>query len=57
MRLSEQQCSDGAGALVLSSDEWARRNGRTPLATIVAQAAVADEFADFLTLPAYARMP
>ena len=36
--------NDGAGALVLSSDEWAKSNGRTPMATIVAQAAVADDF-------------
>src|SRR6201999_3184254 len=35
--------NDGAGALVLSSDEWAKANGRTPLATIVAQAAVGDD--------------
>jgi acetyl-CoA C-acetyltransferase len=34
--------NDGAGALVLSSDEWAKANGRAALATIVAQAAVAD---------------
>src|SRR6202011_5993180 len=36
--------NDGGGALVLSSDEWAKRNGKTVLATIVAQAAVADDF-------------
>src|SRR5205807_577203 len=28
--------NDGAGALVVSSDEWAKRNGRSVLATIVA---------------------
>jgi acetyl-CoA C-acetyltransferase len=37
--------NDGAGALVLASDEWAERESRDPLATIVAQAAVADDFA------------
>ena len=46
--------NDGAGALVLSSDEWARRNGRQPLATIVAQAAVADDFPYLARTPANA---
>ena len=46
--------NDGAGALVLSSDEWAKSNGRTPLATIVAQAAVADEFPYLARTPANA---
>jgi acetyl-CoA C-acetyltransferase len=36
--------NDGAGALVLANDEWAKANGRPALATIVAQAAVADDF-------------
>jgi acetyl-CoA C-acetyltransferase len=36
--------NDGGGALVLSSDEWAKRNGRTALATIVTHAQVADDF-------------
>jgi acetyl-CoA C-acetyltransferase len=46
--------NDGAGAMVLASDEWAQKNGRTPLATIVAQAAVADEFAYLARTPANA---
>ena len=46
--------NDGAGALVLSSDEWASANGRTPLATIVAQAAVADDFPYLARTPANA---
>ena len=46
--------NDGAGALVLSSDDWAKANGRTPLATIVAQAAVADEFPYLARTPANA---
>ncbi|TMM12525.1 MAG: acetyl-CoA C-acetyltransferase [Actinobacteria bacterium] len=46
--------NDGAGALVLASDEWAKREGRKPLATIVAQAAVADEFAYLARTPANA---
>jgi len=36
--------NDGAGALVLASDAWAKRNGKRALATIVAQAQVADDF-------------
>jgi len=46
--------NDGAGALVLSSDEWAKSNGRQALATIVAQAAVADDFAYLARTPAAA---
>ena len=46
--------NDGAGALVLSSDEWAKANGRTPLATIVAQAAVADDVPYLARTPANA---
>jgi acetyl-CoA C-acetyltransferase len=46
--------NDGAGALVLSSDAWARRNDRAPLATLVAQAAVADEFPYLARTPANA---
>jgi acetyl-CoA C-acetyltransferase len=46
--------NDGAGAVVLSSDDWAKRNDRAPLATIVAQAAVADEFPYLARTPANA---
>jgi acetyl-CoA C-acetyltransferase len=46
--------NDGAGALVLASDEWAKANGKAPLATIVAQAAVADDFAYLARTPANA---
>ena len=46
--------NDGAGALVLSSDEWARRNDRQPLATILAQGAVADDFPYLARTPAKA---
>ncbi len=35
--------NDGAGALVITSEEFARQRGLEPLATIVAQAYVADE--------------
>jgi acetyl-CoA C-acetyltransferase len=46
--------NDGAGALVLASDEWAKAHGKPALATIVAQAAVADEFAYLARTPANA---
>jgi acetyl-CoA C-acetyltransferase len=46
--------NDGAGALVLASDEWAKANGAEPLATVVAQAQVADDFAYLARTPASA---
>ncbi len=46
--------NDGAGAIVVASDEWAKRNGRAALATIVAQAAVADDFPYLARTPALA---
>jgi acetyl-CoA C-acetyltransferase len=46
--------NDGGGALVVASDEWAKRNGRPALATIVAQAQVADDFPYLARTPANA---
>src|SRR3954468_23777098 len=46
--------NDGAGALVITSDEFARRRGLEVLATIVAQGYVADEFAYLARTPAKA---
>src|SRR6195256_2158327 len=46
--------NDGGGALVVASDEWAKRNGKHVLATIVAQAAVADDFPYLARTPAKA---
>jgi acetyl-CoA C-acetyltransferase len=46
--------NDGGGALVVSSDEWAKRNSRTVLATILAQAQIADDFAYLARTPAKA---
>jgi acetyl-CoA C-acetyltransferase len=46
--------NDGAGAVVLVSDEWAKANGREALATIVTQAAVADDFPYLARTPANA---
>ena len=48
--------NDGAGALVLASDEWASANGKTVLATILAQAQVADDFAYLARTPANAAL-
>jgi acetyl-CoA C-acetyltransferase len=46
--------NDGAGAIVVASDEWAERERREALATIIAQAAVADDFAYLARTPANA---
>src|SRR3712207_2535983 len=46
--------NDGAGALVVASDEWASANGREVLAEIVAQAQIADEFPYLARTPALA---
>jgi acetyl-CoA C-acetyltransferase len=46
--------NDGGGALVLASDTWAAEHGKQVLATIIAQAAVADDFAYLARTPAKA---
>jgi acetyl-CoA C-acetyltransferase len=46
--------NDGAAALVVTSEDFARRRGLEPLATIVSQAYVADEFAYLARTPARA---
>jgi acetyl-CoA C-acetyltransferase len=46
--------NDGAGALVITSDEFAQKRGLEILATIVSQAYVADEFAYLARTPAKA---
>jgi acetyl-CoA C-acetyltransferase len=46
--------NDGAGALVLASDEWASANSRRPLATVISQAQVADDYAYLARTPANA---
>jgi acetyl-CoA C-acetyltransferase len=46
--------NDGAGAVIVTSEEFARRRGLEPLATIVSQAYVADEFAYLARTPARA---
>jgi acetyl-CoA C-acetyltransferase len=46
--------NDGAGALVLASDEWAAANGKEVLAEIVAQAQIADDYPYLAKTPALA---
>jgi acetyl-CoA C-acetyltransferase len=46
--------NDAGGALVLASDEWAKRNGKQVLATIIAQAQIGDDFAYLARTPAKA---
>jgi acetyl-CoA C-acetyltransferase len=48
--------NDGAGALVLASDGWAKKEGRPVLARILASAEVADDFAYLARTPANASM-
>jgi acetyl-CoA C-acetyltransferase len=46
--------NDGASCLVVTSERWARARGLEPLATILAHASVADEFAYLARTPAKA---
>jgi acetyl-CoA C-acetyltransferase len=46
--------NDGAGALVVSSDDWASANGKEALAEVVAHAQSANDFAYLATTPASA---
>jgi acetyl-CoA C-acetyltransferase len=46
--------NDGAGALVLAAAEWAKAEGKEPLAEIVAHAQSANDFAYLATTPASA---
>jgi len=46
--------NDGAACVLVASEEWARRRGMEPLATIVSQGYVADEYAYLARTPAKA---
>ncbi len=46
--------NDGAAAVVFASDEWAEKNGKTPLATILSYGQVADDFPYLAKTPANA---
>jgi acetyl-CoA C-acetyltransferase len=46
--------NDGAGALVLASEEWAEANGKEVLATVISYGQIGDEFACLAKTPALA---
>jgi acetyl-CoA C-acetyltransferase len=46
--------NDGAGAVIVASDEWAKREGKTPIARVLAYGAVADDFPYLARTPAKA---
>jgi acetyl-CoA C-acetyltransferase len=46
--------NDGASCVIVCSEEWAAKRGLTPLATILAQGYVADDFAYLARTPANA---
>jgi acetyl-CoA C-acetyltransferase len=46
--------NDGGGAMVVASSDWAEANGKTPIATIISQASVADDFPYLAKTPALA---
>jgi acetyl-CoA C-acetyltransferase len=48
--------NDGAGAVVVASEEWAKQNGRTPIATVIGYGQVADDFPYLAKTPARAAM-
>src|SRR4051812_38070846 len=46
--------NDGAGAIVVASEEWAQSNGKTPLARVLSYGTVADDFPYLARTPANA---
>ena len=48
--------NDGAGAVVVASEEWAKQNGRTPIATVIGYGQVADDFHYLAKTPARAAL-
>jgi acetyl-CoA C-acetyltransferase len=46
--------NDGAGAVIVASDEWAKREGKTPIARVLAYGTVADDFPYLARTPAKA---
>jgi acetyl-CoA C-acetyltransferase len=46
--------NDGAGAVVVASDEWAEREGKTPIARVLAYGTSADDFPYLARTPAKA---
>jgi acetyl-CoA C-acetyltransferase len=48
--------NDGAGAMVVASEEWAEKEGRTPLAKVLSYGTVADDFAYLARTPGNAAL-
>ena len=48
--------NDGAGAVMVASEEWAKQNGRTPIATVIGYGQVADDFHYLAKTPARAAL-
>jgi acetyl-CoA C-acetyltransferase len=48
--------NDGAGTVVVASDEWAKQHGKTPIATVISYGQVADDFPYLAKTPARAAM-
>ncbi len=48
--------NDGAGAVVVASEEWAKKNGKSAIATVLSYGQVADDFAYLARTPAKAAM-
>jgi acetyl-CoA C-acetyltransferase len=48
--------NDGAGAVVVASEEWAKQNGKIPIATVLSYGQVADDFPYLAKTPARAAM-
>jgi acetyl-CoA C-acetyltransferase len=48
--------NDGAGAVIVASEEWAQKNKRTPIATVLSYGQVADDFPYLAKTPANAAM-
>jgi acetyl-CoA C-acetyltransferase len=48
--------NDGAGAVVVASEEWAKQNGRSPIATVLSYGQVADDFPYLAKTPGRAAM-
>ena len=49
--------NDGAGAVVVASEEWAKENGKSPIATVLSYGQVADDFPYLAKTPARAADP
>jgi acetyl-CoA C-acetyltransferase len=48
--------NDGAGAVIVASDEWAKQNGKSPIASVLAYGQVADDFPYLARTPAKAAL-